>query len=90
MVIEIGDIKISAPNSVLEKFKQIVLIKHGKLEISVEGEEALKLYIQKYKDYLEKLIPPEQDTLNSIIGVIDSKKKVDALEDLKRLDAGEL
>lgn len=85
-----GNIKITAPDSILEKFKQIVLLKHGKLEISVEGEEALRLYIQKHKYLLEKMIPPERDSLNLIIGTIDSKKKVDALEDLKKLDRGEL
>jgi len=40
-------IKILADESTIEKFKRIVLAKHGKLELSIEGEEALKLYVKK-------------------------------------------
>ena len=50
---DMGQIKILASDKVLEDFKMIVLAKHGKLELSVEGEEALKMYIKKY-DYLLK------------------------------------
>lgn len=42
----------------VEKFKRIVLAKHGKLELSAEGEEALKLYIKKYEGLLGRMDPP--------------------------------
>ncbi len=53
-----AQIKIVAPHEVIENFKKIVLAKHGKLELSVEGEEALKLYIQKYEHLLRGVISP--------------------------------
>jgi len=36
-------------NDTIDRFKRIVLAKHGKLEYSTEGEEALRLYIKKYE-----------------------------------------
>ncbi len=32
---------------IIEKIKRIVLAKNGKLELSAEGEEALKLFIKE-------------------------------------------
>jgi len=60
-------LKIVADDEIVEKFKKIVLAKHGKLELSVEGEEAIKLYIQKYEHLLRGLCPPEEDPLKEII-----------------------
>mgnify|MGYP001088881266 CR=1 FL=1 len=61
-------IKIVAPREVIEKFKKIVLAKHGKLGLRVEGEEALRLYIQKYEYLLHELLSPEEDPLKEIVG----------------------
>lgn len=83
-------IKIIAPADIIEKFKRIVLAKHGKLELSVEGEEALKLYIKKYDYLLSSLCPPEQDPLSRICGVGRSAERRNVLKDLERLEAGEL
>ncbi|MGQ4914399.1 MAG: hypothetical protein ACP6IU_06545 [Candidatus Asgardarchaeia archaeon] len=38
-----GQLKIKIDDELLLKFKKIVLAKHGKLEISSEVEEAIKL-----------------------------------------------
>jgi hypothetical protein len=85
-----AQIKIVAPSELIEKFKRIVLAKHGKLELSVEGEEALKLYVQKYEHLLHELLSPEDDPLKEIVGIGCSAEKRNVLEDLEKLEAGEL
>jgi len=83
-------LKIVANDEIVEKFKRIVLAKHGKLELSVEGEEALKLYIGKYEHLLSELCPPEEDPLAKIAGIGCSDERRNVLKDLERLEAGEL
>ncbi len=83
-------LKIIADDEIAEKFKRIVLAKHGKLELSVEGEEALKLYIQKYEYLLHDFRPPEEDPLSKIVGIGRSDERRNVLKDLERLEAGEL
>ncbi len=85
-----AQIKIIAAEDTIEKFKRIVLAKHGKLELSAEGEEALRLYIRKYEKLLGAMVPPEEDPLKEICGIGRSAEKRNVLEELKRLEAGEL
>ena len=85
-----AQIKILASNNTVEKFKKIVLAKHGKLELSAEGEEALKLYINKYEKLLGSMVPPDEDPLRKICGIGRSSEKHNVLKDLDRLEAGEL
>jgi len=85
-----AQIKIVAPHEVIEKFKKIVLAKHGKLELSVEGEEALKLYIRKYEHLLHGLLSPEDDPLREIVGLGCSSERRNVLKDLEKLETGEL
>ena len=85
-----AQIKIVAPDEVIRKFKRIVLAKHGKLELSVEGEEALRLYVQKYEHFLTGLCSPEDDPLGRLVGVGCSAERRNVLKDLDRLEAGEL
>jgi hypothetical protein len=85
-----GQVKIVANEELIRKFKQIALIKHGKLNLTVEGEEALRLYIDKHKHLIEKFPPKELDPLNEVIGAVASPSPTDALRDLKRLEKGEL
>ncbi len=84
-----AQIKIVAQEETIEKFKRIVLAKHGKLQVSSEGEEALKLYIRKYERLLGTMVPPEEDPLRKINGIGKSKKRYNVLEDLKLVEAGE-
>lgn len=74
----------------MEKFKRIVLTKHGKLELSAEGEEALKLYIKKYEGLLGKMVHPDQDPLKQICAIGRSRERHNVLKDLELLEAGEL
>ena len=85
-----AQIKILADAETIEKFKRIVLAKHGKLELSLEGEEALKLYIKKYERLLGQIIPPDEDPLKEVSGIGRSKGKHDTLRELKMLEAAEL
>jgi hypothetical protein len=86
----LGQIKIIAPKDVVEKFKKIVLAKHGKLELSAEGEEALRLYIRKYESLLGGLCAPEQDPLTRICGIGRSRDRHNVFKDLEKLEAGRL
>ncbi len=83
-------VKIIAPADVVEKFKKIVFARHKKLELSVEGQEALKMYIKKHEHLLHELCPPEKDPLSKICGIGKSADRHNALDDLKKLDAGKL
>lgn len=85
-----AQLKIIVSDEIVEKFKKIVLAKHGKLELSVEGEEAIKLYIQKYEHLLHGLSPPEEDPLAKIVGIGCSDERRNVLKDLERLEAGEI
>ena len=85
-----AQIKIIATDEIIEKFKRIVLAKHGKLELSAEGEEALKLYIKKYESLLGKMVSPDQDPLKSICQIGRSSKRHNVLKDLELLEVGEL
>lgn len=85
-----GQVKIVADDELIRKFKQIALVKHGKLNIAVEGEEALRLYVNKHKQLIEKFPQKELDPLNEVIGAVASPSPTDALRDLKRLEMGEL
>ncbi len=57
LVIKMAQIKIIASKDTVDKFKRIVLAKHGKLQLSAEGEEALRLYIKRYEKLLGGLGP---------------------------------
>lgn len=85
-----GQIKIVAADDTVDRFKRIVLTKHGKLELSAEGEEALKLYIKKYEKLLGGMVPPGADPLRRICGIGRSSGRHNVLRDLERLEAGEL
>jgi len=56
-----AQIMILASQKTIDKFKRIALAKYGKLELSAEGEEALRLYIKRYEGRLGGLCPPDQD-----------------------------
>lgn len=85
-----AQIKIVVADDTIKKFKRIVLAKHGKLELSAEGEEALGLYIRKYERLLGKIVSPDQDPLKGICGIGRSRGRHNMLKDLKRLEAGEI
>lgn len=64
-----AQVKILAYKDIVDKFKKIVLAKHGKLELSAEGGEAFRLYIKKHESLLGGLCAPEQEPLTKICGV---------------------
>jgi hypothetical protein len=66
------------------------LAKHGKLELSVEGEEALKLYVKKYERLLGGMVPPNDDPLKSLCSIGKSSGRHNVLKELELLEAGEL
>ena len=84
-----AQIKILAADETIDKFKRIVLAKHGKLELSAEGEEALKLYIKKYEKLLGGMVPPDQDPLKKLSSIGRSSQRHNVLRELERLEAGE-
>jgi len=85
----LAQIKILATDETVEKFKRIVLAKHGKLELSAEGEEALKLYIKKYEKLLGGMVSPEKDPLKDLCAIGKSTSHHNVLEELELLEGGE-
>ena len=85
-----AQVKIIASDDTIERFKKIVLAKRGKLELSAEGEEALRLYIKKYENLLGGLCPPDKDPLTRICGISRSATRHNVLRDLEKLERGEL
>ncbi|TLY15489.1 MAG: hypothetical protein E6K84_00115 [Thaumarchaeota archaeon] len=83
-----AQLKFVLDDDLVKKFKQIVIAKHGKIELSSEGEEAIRLYVKKYARVLTKSKRGE-DSLKRVIGAIKSPKTSDALNDLKKLATGE-
>ena len=81
-----AQVKFVVDEELLKKFKQIVIKRRGKIELTPEGEEALKLYIQKYGGSDSEL-RGRPDPLNAIIGSIRTGKRRSALRDLKEVEA---
>ncbi len=81
-----AQVKFVVDEELLKKFKQTVIKRRGKIELTPEGEEALKLYIQKYGGP-ENEVRERPDSLSEIIGSITTGKTRSALRDLKEVEA---
>ena len=81
-----AQVKFVVDEELLKKFKQTVIKRRGKIELTPEGEEALKLYIQKYEGS-EESIRPGPDPLSEVIGSVRTGKRRSALRDLKELES---
>ena len=81
--------KFIMDGELIKKFKQIVLAKRGKIELTPEGEEALKLYIQKYRRLLEGERSRMVGQFSRVIGAVKSNRPRSALRDLKEMESGE-
>jgi hypothetical protein len=82
---EMAQLEIVVSKETAERFKRIVLAKHGWLELNSEGEEALKLYIKKY-EHLSRESSSRDDPLREIIGIGRSSGKADVLKDSEKLE----
>lgn len=80
-----GQLKFQVDDELLKKFKQIVLAKHGSLKLSTEGQEAIKMYVSRYRHFLRRW-GLEEDPLSKAIGALESSRPVNALRDLKSLE----
>ena len=87
--VKTSQLKILAVDDTVDKSKRIVLPKHGKLELSAEGEKALKLYIKKHEGLLGRMVPPDEDPMKELSGIGRSRGRHNALKELKVLEAGE-
>lgn len=81
-----AQVKFVVDEELLKKFKQTVIKRRGKIELTPEGEEALKLYIQKYGSSEDEL-RGRPDSLNAVIGSLRTGKRRSALRDLKEMEA---
>jgi len=81
-----AQVKFIVDEELLKRFKQVVIRKRGKIELTPEGEEALRLYIQKYEN-LESRPRAEPDPLTEAIGAVSTGRRRSALEDLKEMEA---
>ena len=84
-----AQIKFNVDDELAKKFRQAVLSKNGKLQVSHEGEEALKLYL-KMNNYQRAAKrsrgSKDRDPIFNVIGVIRSRGRPDALKELKKLE----
>jgi hypothetical protein len=81
-----AQVKFVVDDQLLKKFKQIVIKKRGKIELTPEGEEALRLYIDRYRGLIEEG-PRESEPLAKAIGAVRTRRTRSALDDLKKLEA---
>jgi hypothetical protein len=81
-----AQVKFVIDDELLKKFKQIVIRRRGKIELTPEGEEAIRLYVKKYEDLEMK--QAEDDPLIAAIGAVHTGKARSALKDLKELESG--
>ena len=80
-----AQVKFVIDEELLKKFKQIVIRRRGKIELTPEGEEAIRLYVKKYEDLERK--QAERDPLIAAIGAVHTGKARSALRDLKELES---
>ncbi len=80
-----AQVKFVVDEELLKKFKQIVIKRRGKIELTPEGEEAIRLYVKKYEDLERK--HAESDPLIEAIGAVRTGKRRNALKDLKELES---
>lgn len=78
--------KFIIDDDLLKKFKQIVIRKRGKIELTPEGEDAIRLYVEKYEALLSPK-PGEEDPLGGIIGALRTGRSRSALRDLEELES---
>ena len=82
-----AQLKLVVDDELLRKFRQIVLIRHGKIELTPEGEDAIRLYIAKYEHLLKGRHSRESVPLKRSVGAIKSDGRHNALTDLKELES---
>ena len=80
-----AQVKFVIDEQLLRRFKQIVIKRRGKIELTPEGEEAIRLYIKKYEDLERK--HGEGDPLLAAVGALRTNKARSALKDLKELES---
>jgi hypothetical protein len=80
-----AQVKFVIDDELLKKFKQIVIKRRGKIELTPEGEDAIRLYIEKYGSTLDHE-PNRVDPLKASIGAVHTGKRRNALKDLKELE----
>jgi hypothetical protein len=81
----LAQLKFVVDDKLAKEFKQLVIARRGKLELSSEGEAALKLYIERNKE--EKVEPVSRpDPLSSVIGALKTGGSHDALDELRELE----
>ena len=77
-------LKFTIDSSLATQFKQAVLKRTGKLDLSREGAEALRLYLSHVASPAPN---PDDDPILKVIGIATSRGKVrpNALQDKHRL-----
>jgi hypothetical protein len=83
-VLFLSQLKFVINDELGKKFKQIVLAKHGKINLRPEGGEAIKLHIEKNEELpRNRAYSEEGDPIKGAIEIVKPSRVHDALEDLK-------
>ncbi len=77
-------LKFTIDSALATQFKQAVLKRTGKLDLSREGAEALRLYLAQAAP---NVTDPAEDPILKVIGIATSRGRVrpNALQDKRRL-----
>jgi len=79
-------LKLIVDEELAKKFERAVLAKRGRVELSREGAEALKFYLEKNKQLLETPRTHRTDPMVQVIGAVKTTGRRNALADLKLLE----
>ncbi|MEM3087086.1 MAG: hypothetical protein QXT68_08125 [Halobacteria archaeon] len=79
-----AQVKLTLPDDLAKKLRQIAIAKHGTLNLKAEGEEAIRIYVQRNARWL-KFPEARAGSLRDIIGSVRSRGRRDALHDKKAL-----
>ncbi len=82
-----AQVKLTLPDNLARKFRQIAIAKHGTLNLKAEGEEAIRSHIQRNERWLRLRASGDPDALLKVIGSLRSSTRRDAFQEKKALYA---
>jgi hypothetical protein len=77
-------IKFTVDSALANRFKEVVVRRRGKLDLSREGAEALRLYLERVNTEMRE---PAKEPVLKVLGIATSRGKArpNALADKRRL-----
>lgn len=83
-----AQVKLTLPEDLAKRFRQIAIAKRGTLDLKAEGEEAIRNHVQRNERWLRLRASGDPDALLKVIGSLRSRGHPDALREKKALYNG--